>query len=207
MAAGRPRPPSEILEDLLSPHVIPAKDLCDWVISNFIDEDGPLYNEDHFHLQEAYLGFLWTNTTNKRRGRSIIGMAEEPVFRCGKWQKIRQEIQIIEWFGVIPDFLVTLDANWCAQATDTEFAALIDHELYHCAQAIDEFGMPKFDRDTGKPKLTLKGHDVEEFIGVVRRYGTGGEDSQLSQLVRAANSSPEISHVRIAKSCGTCIGE
>lgn len=131
-------------------------------------------------------------------------MAEMPSFRCNAWQKARQQQQMVEWFGLIPDFLITLDAHYCAQATDVEFAALVEHELYHCAQATDEFGAPRFNRDTGEPVWAMRGHDVEEFIGVVRRYGAGPQDGALARLIDAGSATPEVSNLNIARACGTC---
>ena len=62
--------------------------------------------------------------------------------------------------------------------------------------------MPAFSRDTGLPKLMIKGHDVEEFVGVVRRYGMS-ED--VRKLVEVANRAPELSGFDVANACGTCL--
>lgn len=182
----------------------PGPEIWEWVAENILEEGGPLHNPDHAHLQQAHIGFIWAGTENARRGRQVIGQAEDPVFRCGAWQKGRQEQQIKQWFEDIPDFLITLDAQYCAQCTDIEFAALIEHELYHCAQKLDPYGSPKFSKDTGKPMYTLKGHDVEEFVGVVRRYGVGNPEGALAQLVEAAKNKPEVANINISSACGTC---
>lgn len=199
----RPYPP-ESMFDYDSAPFVPAVEVWDWVSEQILKESGAIHNPDHEHLQHAHIGFIWAGTPNARRGRQVIGQAEEPVFRCGAWQKGRQEQQIIEWFGLIPDFLVTLDAMYCQSCNDTEFAALVEHELYHCGQKLDPFGAPKFNKDTGEPMFELKGHDVEEFIGVVRRYGTGNPEGPLAQLVAAANSKPEVANINISRACGTC---
>jgi len=60
----------------------------------------------------------------------------------------------------------------------------LEHELYHIVQSVDEFGAPKFNRDTGMPTLTLRGHDVEEFVGVVRRYGARACGTCILKIVR-----------------------
>jgi hypothetical protein len=78
------------------------------------------------------------------------------------------EQQMHEWFGRIPKFIITLAADYCEQCNDLEFCALVEHELYHIAQATDDYGAPKFNKETGMPVLKLRGHDVEEFVGVVR---------------------------------------
>jgi hypothetical protein len=130
-----------------------------------------------------------------------LGQCEEVLFRCNAWQKGRQQQQMTDWFGMVPQFLITLDASYALTCSDIEFCALVDHELYHIAQELDEFGSPAFRKD-GLPKLCMRGHDVEEFIGVVRRYGAG-EDVQ--RLIDAAKGAPEVSKLNIARACGTCL--
>ncbi|NRP70767.1 hypothetical protein ILFOPFJJ_01649 [Ensifer psoraleae] len=79
---------------------------------------------------------------------------------------------------------------------------LVEHELYHAAQETDAFGAPKFSKSTGRPIFTIRGHDVEEFVGVVRRYGA--DAAGVRAMVDAANQKPEIARVQIAHPCGTC---
>lgn len=182
----------------------PAPDVSNWIFENILSESGPLYNPDHEHLNQAKIGFLWTNVENSKKGRRVVGQAELPNFNCGKWQKARQIYQLEQWFGFIPDFIITLDTSYCRLASDLEFCALVEHELYHCAHALNEFGLPRFNKETGDPIFALRGHDVEEFIGVVRRYGIGQQDGLLAQLVQVANSAPEIEKSNIANACGNC---
>ncbi|EHU00498.1 hypothetical protein CKS_2618 [Pantoea stewartii subsp. stewartii DC283] len=111
------------------------------------------------------------------------------------------EQQMYGWFGEVPKFIITLAGDYCSQCTDAEFCALVEHELYHIAQAADEFGAPKFNKE-GQPVLTMRGHDVEEFVGVVRRYGASVE---VQELVDAASMPAEVSKINIARSCGTCM--
>jgi hypothetical protein len=106
-----------------------------------------------------------------------------------------------QWFGRVPSYLITLDASYCAQCSDADFCALIEHELYHIAQEHDAFGAPKFTKE-GMPKLCMRGHDVEEFVGVVRRYGASPE---VQALVDAANSPAEVGKLNISRACGTCL--
>lgn len=199
----RPRPPQDLLEDLTGKFV-PAPELVEWFQRVFIEPDGALFNEDHQHLQSATIGALWTNVGNARHGRLIVGTAElgEPK-GMGKWVKARARQQIIEWFGEEPDFIMTISAQYAASEDcgDAEFCALIEHELYHMGQERDEFGMPKF-RKSGLPAFTMRGHDVEEFVGVVARYGAAA--TGVTKLVEAANKGPEIGLARIAQACGTC---
>ncbi|HHP1741547.1 TPA: putative metallopeptidase, partial [Klebsiella pneumoniae] len=61
---------------------------------------------------------------------------------------------------------------------------------------------PKFNKETGMPVLKLRGHDVEEFVGVVRRYGASKD---VQEMVDAANRPAEVAHIDVARACGTCM--
>jgi hypothetical protein len=181
---------------------VPAFDLRDWIADTFLSEGSDVFNADHAHLRDATLGVLWTNCDNSRNMRSVIGQAElMPPTAMGKWQKTRAAQQVEEWFGDMPDFLLTFSAPAAHGMDDASFCALVEHELYHCGQALDLFGMPKFRKD-GSPSFTIKGHDVEEFVGVVARYGA--KAAGVEQMVEAANRRPLIGLASIAGACGTC---
>lgn len=198
----RPRPSEKLLEVSVLDKFEPAPELLQWIRDVILDPGGQLYNEDHAHLVDADIGILWTTASCRSKGRTVVGMAEIPAFRCNQWQRARQEQQLREWFGSVPDFVITLDAFYCDSASDAVFLALIEHELYHCSQAVDEFGDPRFSKDTGLPIYSIRGHDVEEFVGVVRRYGVVSQE--VEDLVVAAASKPEVAKINIARACGTC---
>lgn len=203
----RPAPPQDLIEEVQKSLFVPAPDLAQWLRLVFIEEGGPLHNPEHAHLVDASIGVLWTNVSNGRQGRRIVGQAElggSMGGTGGKWQKGKVTMLLQGWFGSIdpPDFVMTLDANYADQCEDASFCALVEHELYHMAQATDEFGMPKFNKDTGRPMFAMRGHDVEEFVGVVRRYGANA--TGVSALIEAANRGPEIASASLAHACGTC---
>lgn len=193
----RPQPPTDKIGFL------PAPELFDWVRMTFLFSLSPIYNADHEHLNSAKLGFLWTDVPNEKHGKCILAQAEILFFQGHKWAKARQEQQIEEWFGEMPDFLITVNARWAHAFDDASFCALIEHELYHCGQAEDGFGIPKF-RKNGDPVFMIKGHDVEEFSGVVRRYGVTKASSSVEDLVKAALGKPAIAQADIAAGCGAC---
>lgn len=199
----RPLPPIEFVEEF-APYIklIPATGVHEWVIEQIISDDGVLHNPDHSHLLEADIAFLWAATAFTKQGRTVLGQAEEVMMRAGGWQKARMEQQMYEWFGHKPDFIITLAGDFCSQCSDLEFCALVEHELYHIAQGTDEFGAPKFYRDSGLPKLCMRGHDVEEFTGVVRRYGASAD---VQELIDAAAHPAEVANIDIARACGTCL--
>lgn len=202
----RPLPPPEIgdfIDGRRMPAYMPALEMTQWVHETFLRPGGPLHNEEHQHLVDADIGFLWAAEAYTKQMRRIIGQTEEVLFRVGRWQKGRQEQQMEEWFGRVPRWLITLDANYCEVCSDVEFCALVEHELYHIGQERDAFGAPKFTEE-GLPKLAMRGHDVEEFIGVVRRYGIGQSDGALAKLISAGNAQPEVARLNLSHACGTC---
>ncbi|MFU9138480.1 putative metallopeptidase [Erwinia tasmaniensis] len=199
---SRPYPPAEFVEEF-APYIklIPATDIHEWVTGQILDGNGSLHNPDHSHLIDADIAFMWAASAFSKKGRTVLGQAEEVMMRAGGWQKARMEQQLYEWFGQIPDYIITLAADFCSQCSDMEFCALVEHELYHIAQDTDEFGAPKFTRD-GQPKLCMRGHDVEEFVGVVRRYGASAD---VQEIIDAASQPAEVAKINIARACGTCL--
>lgn len=200
---SRPLPP-ELFADPLNCRFAPAPDVLSWAQREVLTDGGQLHNPDHAHLEHADVRFLWAPGSFAKQGRTVLGTCEEVLFRCNAWQKGRQQQQMADWFGTVPEFLITLDARYCLECSDAEFCAPVEHELYHIGQELDAFGSPAFTKD-GMPKLFLRGHDVEEFVGVVRRYGVGYPDGTLAQLVAAANAAPEVAKINIARACGTCL--
>lgn len=200
----RPHPPSSLFTGTDAALFFPAPEVREWTGTTFLNHSSRLHNPEHAHLAHAEIGFLWTVVENSRKGRRIIGQCEEgkPQGAMGKWARARAEMQVKQWFGSVPDFIITLDAEYCRQCGDAEFMALVEHELYHAAQETDAFGAPKFSRSTGRPVFTIRGHDVEEFVGVVRRYGA--DAAGVRAIVDAANRLPEIARAQIARACGTC---
>lgn len=198
----RPRPSLDLLDEPTD-RFEPSVELDEWARAVFIDDGAILANEDHRHLRFASIGFLWTNVRNARQQRAIIGQAEigRPQSTMGKWAKARATIQITQWFGSVPDFIMTLDAYYANSCSDAEFCALVEHELYHMGQAKDVSGQARFTK-SGLPVWAMRGHDVEEFIGIVRRYGA--DAAHVRDLVDAANRPPEIATANIARVCGTC---
>ncbi len=198
----RPKPP---IHKLITTSFLPAPELFEFIRSVLFNKESKLYNEDHQHLHDLEnheLCFLWASPSYIKSGKQILGQCEKVFFNAGGWKKSRQEQQFIDWFGEVPKFLITLDAQHCNECSDAEFLALLEHELYHIAHAKDAFGCPAYNSQTGEPKLIIQSHDVEEFFGVVRRYGA---NEQVKKMTKLANSKPEIAKIDIAHSCGTCL--
>ena len=202
----RPFPPELLLEDYVGIDIfIPAPELDSWARRTFLDDDSPLFNEDHIHLTKATIGWLWTNMPNAKGGNIIAATAEMPFFRGSAWQKGRQLMQMDEWFGGTPNFLIIVHAPLAVEANDIQFTARIDHELYHCGHKKDEHGAPLFKADTGLPVFFLKGHDVEEHTGIMRRYGPRGCAGDTITFIQYSQYEPEIEEVDILGACGNCL--
>ncbi len=187
-------------------HFEPANnELWPWITETFLVPYGQLYNKDHEHLlsfEPPLISFLWAYTKYEAKGRRVLGQTKRVSINAGGWDRDRQEMQLINWFGDVPEYLITLDARVCQVMSDTDFCALIEHELYHIGHKWNaEKEMFEY-KSNGDPKLCLRGHDVEEFHGVVQRYGASPD---VQKMVQLANDGPTIGKAKIAHACGTCI--
>lgn len=200
MIPPRPMPP------VLDMETMPARvapDVLQWLRAAMIDPTGPLHSESHAHLEQADIGVLWTDVLNVSKQRSVLGMAESPMPppATGKWARARWEADMIARFGSVPDFILTFYAPAVAEMSDTDWCRIARHELLHCAQAVDEFGCPKFSRETGLPKYCIRGHDVEEFVEVVADFGP---TEPVKTLIEASVRPPRFGLSTIQGACGTC---
>lgn len=201
----RPVPPSDLLEHEWCEESLfaPAQEIYEWLHFCILNENSELFNEDHAHLIEHDgVCFLWCDSAFVKRGRRVLGQAELIQFKVSGWQKYRQEAQMIKWFGFLPKALITLDAHYCAECSDSEFMALIEHELYHIGVERDEDGEIIYSDMTGLPKHYLAGHDVEVFFGETKRWGA---DDSVKRLVEIAKNAPFVSETSIAACCGNCV--
>lgn len=211
MSQIRPFPQTDFIdqaEEEEAIRLIAAPDLKDWVVANFLTLGGELHNPDHDHISEllhddeTFLAFAWASSAFTRAKRMVLGQCEKVMFNQGGWKKARQEQQMRDWFGFVPVYLITIDASFCEQANDTDFCALIEHELYHIGVERDGDGEPIYSDHTGLPKHYLASHDVEEFIGVVKRWGA---NESVKRLLEVAKQAPFVSEKNIAACCGTCL--
>jgi hypothetical protein len=199
----RPTPPQTVDDE--APNAFVAEpELEAWIRSTFIDDQAQLCNADHQHLQFARIGFLWTNVSYRKQQRWIVGQAENPKNNTGgAWKKGQREQQLSEWFGSVPDFVITLHAPALKDFDDRSFCAVIEHELYHCAQDTTDTGAPRFHLD-GSPMFAIRDHDVNEFFGVAARYGLTRD---LKALVELSKQQPQIPDNLIEGVCGTCLAK
>jgi hypothetical protein len=137
--------------------------------------------EEHAHLHAANIGYIFRDDELTRHGKVIAAEAilverilqsEKRYGRLVKWAVLR-----ILGATELPDFLILIDRNiWSGMDLDAQMA-LIDHELSHCWFAsVDHDGVTQKFHQDGSPWWAIRGHDVEEFCGVVARNGVWNED-------------------------------
>lgn len=90
------------------------------------------------------------------------------LMRTGNWDKygtIGRVSKKQRQAGVDGDYILTLNSDEWGGLSSKAKRALIDHELYHMAKKKTRNGT----------KFALRHYDVEEFVDIVKRYGTWRE--------------------------------
>ena len=123
---------------------------------------------EHSHLKDASVEWLFRTEPQIKQGRQILGMCYMPTVTGGLRDFFVWMVE--RMFGHFPDFLIVLDYEYWQASSPLLREILVYHEMCHAVQARDKYDAPKFDKD-GLPVWALKGHDVEEFSSVVRKYG------------------------------------
>lgn len=125
------------------------------MITNFLTIGGLLYNPDHDHIAELlhdnkeFLACTWASSACIAKKRMVLGQCEKVMFNQGGWKNARQEQQMRDWFSYGAVYLITIDASYYDQATDRDFCALIEHELYHIGGERDEDSEALYSEMTG----------------------------------------------------------
>lgn len=81
------------------------------------------------------------------------------------------------------DVLIELAQDIWGQANDEFKVALVDHELGHIGIVRDKDGEVAFDEGSGRVKIRMNHHDIEEFEDVLQRHGAYHKD--LREFLRA----------------------
>jgi Putative phage metallopeptidase len=198
----RPRVPADLL--VPGSRFVASRQLAAFARRTFIDEGAPLVNPEHEHLRQATIGYLWTNVEYRRGEYPIAGTCERFRPDGNAWQRARQALQMATWFGGAPDFVITLNAPYLAGLSDAGFCAVVEHELLHAGQAVDDYGSPRFNPRTGAPIWTVRSHDFEEFSSIWRRYGPRHGAGASLEFARLATIAPELTDDDLRAVSGTC---
>lgn len=165
-------------EEFFAPYEIPHPDSDPAKIAAVLLE---LPEFEHLRDGEARIRFLMRVMPKIKAGREILGTCYLPT--------VQGELKdMFDWLlhdllGETPDFLIVIDAGYWEQASALEREILVFHEMLHCGQKQDQYGCPKFTLE-GDPCWMIRGHDVEEFIEVVSRYGA--HNDEIRRFIEAA---------------------
>lgn len=95
---------------------------------------------------------------NSSRGELVFGQAISVDSR--NWLLHRKDVII----QIAEDLWESLDQKYRE--------LLLDHELYHVGVELDQDGTVVMDENSGRPKVYIVHHDIEEFEAIIKRYGT-----------------------------------
>lgn len=109
--------------------------------------------EEHEDLGRARILYVFRDKATGSRGRLVLGKARK-VTGLNRF--------LIDDETDLPLFVLEIARNTWDDLDEKARRALVDHELSHLVVEDD---------DDGNPVGRLRGHDLEEFIGVVDRHG------------------------------------
>ncbi|MDU2064388.1 MAG: putative metallopeptidase [Sporomusaceae bacterium] len=115
---------------------------------DLIEMASELIQENHSHLVEAKIKYLFRDGTWEVKRRETWGQAK----------KVGKELNFLTGY----DFIVTIHQDVWWQLGVEHRKALLDHELQHCSAGTD---------DHGNKTWYIQGHDFEDFQAIVRRHG------------------------------------
>lgn len=118
----------------------------------------------HSHLATVRIDYVFVSETLREKGKDVWGRAKK-VSGLNAWLADPGRDNAAS----VPDdfFVIEIAKAIWLQLDDKSRKALVDHELHHL----------DVDLDTGK--LSLHPHDLEEFNGIVRRYGLWRADVEM----------------------------
>jgi Putative phage metallopeptidase len=117
---------------------------------------------DHPHLlhHAVRVGFVFRDDVPKSKGKAVWGTCRK-ITNLPAYLAAPEEAQ--QDGEAEPFFVIELSKPIWDELTREQREALIDHELSHAWAEEDE--------RTGAVKLSVLGHDVEEFAAVILRHG------------------------------------
>jgi hypothetical protein len=150
-----------------------------------------LIREHHAHLLEANLLYVFTDQRRKRCDRVRLGSAAK---MNAMLRFLASGMDSVE-DG--PDFLILISSDEWSELGLQARKALVDHELSHCALFVkDDSEKPavwvRWDAEMGNPdsypdrRWGMRGHDLEEFAGVLKRHGFWRADPQEREFEQIA---------------------
>jgi hypothetical protein len=129
-------------------------------------------HEELFEVRDLKpkLAILFRTDEVIRQGTVRLGTCYLPSVQ-GELRPLFDQL-LLHWLGMEElDFLIVLSKPFWDAANDLEREALLVHEAMHMAQAVDRYGTPRFNLQSGDPIWAIRPHDLEEFDAIVKRYG------------------------------------
>lgn len=166
---------------------VPSPEWEQWARSTFIDSASKLCDPGLAHLEGAIVGFLLTNAAIKIKGELKAGLGGVCKPSGETHTKAQREQQLKEWFGLVPDFLITLSVSQFGSTRHV--CSLVNHELRHCGVETDQNGA-KFGQD-GRPVWTTVPHFAELVDDELARWGPQSVPGGV-QIAREISAPPLI---------------
>lgn len=142
-----------------------------------------LVGQHHPDIAEAQIGLAW----NGAWSADVDGKMQ-----LGKTKKASDLDRELHQF----DFIILLNESAWRDFNPEQRAALLDHELCHCAPDCDDDGEQKQD-ERGRFLWRVRKHDVEEFHDVVKRHGCWKSDlEQFAKDVASKRQAPLLEAAR-----------
>jgi len=107
-----------------------------------------LIPKEHPHLAKATIVYLFRKGDWKSKGATVYGCAEKAP---EKWRHISN-----------CDFVITINFDVWNGSLENIRKALLDHELTHCIEVIDNEGFAKW---------AIQPHVIEDFPSIIRKHG------------------------------------
>lgn len=121
-----------------------------------------LIKRHHPALGDAPVVYVFRTPAQRTKGRLVLGSARK-VSGLNAFLAAMASGEPVDGDADHSFFVMEIAEEEWDEASRSERIALVDHEL--CHMGVDEDG-----------RLFIRGHDLEEFIDVVRRHGLWRED-------------------------------
>jgi len=152
-----PKPPKRIPYTFLPPEE------PDGSVPEPYRQTGQLTAAHHAHLVEARICVVWA------RGWKPDKDEERVLGKAKKASDFDRELR--DW-----DFVILLNEVAWTHLEPLQRRALVDHELCHCAAALDPETGDQLEDERCRPVWRIRKHDLEEFREVVERNGLYKDD-------------------------------
>lgn len=148
---------------------------------------------DHHELVNAHIVYVFRTKASKSRGHETWGKARKPT-GLQAWLANPEQTHDV-WSEPWPFFVIEIAWDVWQRLDDGQKVALVDHELCHCAVGYSE---------DGELQLSMRHHDVEEFVGVIKRNGLWRESVQ--DIGRVSAEQLELSFERVGDTSPSVAG-